>query len=141
MYAGFFEDGDKCPKCNKGSFHYPDVENCTCHISAPCGACENNRLECDVCGYQPDDPEYRYLPVTTPEFGAFILQRFDRPRKLDNSRIDYRVKQHTAFSQICEGVYPEWATKEDVEHRVMGSFGGRFEYFHDGKFKYIAYTD
>lgn len=24
---------------------------------------------------------------------------------------------------------------------VKGTFGGRFEYFRDGKFKYIAYTD
>lgn len=141
MYAGFYEEGDCCPECHKGKLHYPEVKNCSCHISAPCAACENNRLECNVCGYQPDEPEHRYLPVTPPQFGPFILQRFDRPRKLDSFRIDYRVKQHTAFSQICEGVYPEGTTREEVEMRVRGSFGGRFECFGNGKFKYIAYTD
>lgn len=49
-------------------------------------------------------------------------------------------KQHTAFSQMCESVYPEGTTREEVEMRVRGSFGGRFVYFVDGKFKYIAYT-
>ena len=141
MYAEFYEDGDRCPHCHKGHLYYPDVENCTCHISAPCTACINNLLKCNVCGFQPDEPEQRYLPVTPPLDGPFILERFDRPRKLDRTKIDYRIKQHTAFSQICEGVYPEGATKEEVESRVRGSFGGRFEYFHDGKFKYIAYTD
>ena len=48
---------------------------------------------------------------------------------------------HTGFSQICEGVYPKGTTMAEVEKKVRGSFGGRFEYFRDGKFKYIAYTD
>jgi hypothetical protein len=30
---------------------------------------------------------------------------------------------------------------EDVRKEVDGTFGGRFEYFEDGKFKFIAYTD
>lgn len=40
-----------------------------------------------------------------------------------------------------EGVYPEGATQTDVLAKVAGTFGGRFEYFRDGKFKYTAYTD
>jgi hypothetical protein len=42
---------------------------------------------------------------------------------------------------IKEGVYPPTATMADVEKEVRGTFGGRFDYFNDGKFKYIAYTD
>lgn len=48
---------------------------------------------------------------------------------------------HTASSQICEGVYPEGVSRTEVENVVRGTFGGRFEYFSNGKFKYIAYTD
>ena len=60
---------------------------------------------------------------------------------LDPTKIDYRIKTHTNSSQICEGVYPEGTTREDVEKLVKGTFGGRFVYFEGGKFKYIAYTD
>lgn len=141
MYAGFFEEGDRCPECGAGRFHYPPVEHCTCHISPPCSACTDNQLECDKCGYQPEEPEYKDLPVTSPAAGAFIIQREYRPRPLDNSKVDYRIKMHTSFSQICEGVYPIGTTREEVEKKVRGSFGGRFEYFNNGKFKYIAYTD
>ena len=62
-------------------------------------------------------------------------------RPLDNTKIDYHVKSHTHFSQICEGVFPEGTTREAVLERVRGTFGGRFEYFGNGGFKYIAYTD
>lgn len=45
----YYTEGDRCPECG-GSFHYPKVENCSCHISPPCGACVDNALECDQCG-------------------------------------------------------------------------------------------
>lgn len=35
-----------CP----GTMVYLPVENCSCHISPPCGSCENNPLVCDTCG-------------------------------------------------------------------------------------------
>ena len=60
---------------------------------------------------------------------------------LDPRKIDYRILPHTGASQICEGVYPEGATMEQVLAKVKGTFGGRFSHFGDGKFKYIAYTD
>lgn len=63
----------------------------------------------------------------------------DRP--LDPTKIDYRIRSHSSSSQICEGVYPEGTTKAEVEARVRGTFGGRFESFGNGRFKYIAYTD
>jgi hypothetical protein len=30
---------------------------------------------------------------------------------------------------------------KDVEQVVKGTFGGRFEAFGDGRFRYVAYTD
>jgi len=62
-------------------------------------------------------------------------------RKLDSTKIEYVIKPHTNSSQICEGVNPLTATREDVIERVRGTFGGRFEYFSAGRFRYIAYTD
>ena len=141
MYAGYYEEGDRCPECFEGSLYYPPVENCSCHINAPCAACTNNELKCDKCGYQPEEPEYKDIPVTPSVYGMFITQREYKPKPLDNSKIDYRIKMHTASSQICEGVYPEGVTSTEVENVVRGTFGGRFEYFGNGRFKYIAYTD
>lgn len=141
MYAGYYEEGDRCPECHEGNLYYPPVQNCTCHINPPCSACTDRQLECDKCGYQPEEPEYKDLLVTPISYGVGISMREYKPKPLDNSKIDYRVKMHTGFSQICEGVYPEGTTMAEVEKKVRGSFGGRFEHFGNGKFKYIAYTD
>jgi len=64
-----------------------------------------------------------------------------KPRPLDNTKIDFRSRSHSSCSMIKEGVYPEGTTKEEVMARVKGTFGGSFEYFRDGKFKFIAYTE
>lgn len=141
MYAGFYEEGDRCPECSDGKLFYPPVENCTCHISPPCSACINNQLQCDKCGHQPEEPEYRDIPVTPSIAGLFLVEREYKPKPLDKTKIDYRIKGYTSASQICEGVYPEGTTRDEVEDVVRGTFGGRFEYFGNGKFKYIAYTD
>jgi hypothetical protein len=141
MYAGFYEEGDRCPECFKGTLYYPPVQNCTCHINPPCSACTDRQLECDKCGYQPEEPEYKDMMVTHMINGVCLVQIEYKPQPLDNTKIDYRVKMHTSSSQICEGVYPEGTTRAEVEKKVRGSFGGRFEHFGNGKFKYIAYTD
>ena len=141
MYYGFYEEGDKCPECSNGKFKYVREGSCTCHINPPCTSCVNQILECDKCGYQPDEPEYKDIPVTFDFDGMFIARREYKPKPLDNTKIDYRIKAHTASTQICEGVYPEGTSIAEVENVVKGTFGGRFEYFRDGKFKYIAYTD
>lgn len=64
-----------------------------------------------------------------------------KPRPLDPTRIDYRNHPHSSCSMIKEGVYPDGTTMEEVRKVVDGTFGGRFEYFRDGNFKFIAYTD
>ncbi len=50
------EEGDECNRrgCT-GSMTIHPVEGCRCHISAPCNACVDNPLVCEVCGYGPDD--------------------------------------------------------------------------------------
>lgn len=136
MHYGYFEEGDTCPECGKGKFYFPPVENCSCHINAPCSACTDNKIECDECGYQPEEPEYKDIPIA---YG--LAMREYKPKPLDKTKIDYRVRMHTGSSMICEGVYPEGMGIDEVRKAVNGTFGGRFEQFGGGKFKFIAYTD
>lgn len=63
------------------------------------------------------------------------------PRKLDNTKIDWTTHNHTHFTMLVKGVYPSGTTRQEVEELVKGTFGGRFNYFENGKFEYIAYTD
>lgn len=137
MYYGYHEEGDRCPECIKGHLRYNKPQNCSCHISPPCSACTSARLECDNCGWEDDSEEEKYVATEFPG----LSQRIVKPRPLDNTKVDYRSKGHTHFSMIKEGVYPLHMDISEVEKEVKGTFGGRFESFKDGKFKYIAYTD
>lgn len=47
---------------------------------------------------------------------------------------------HTNSSMRVVGYYPDVMSRSDVERKVQGTFGGRFEHFGDGTFEYIAYT-
>lgn len=128
------------------------VDNCSCHISPPCSACTTPREYCPECDWSAEEEDrsfyfngLRCTAVSKDDaklgmYGGVPLKKWE-PRPLDPTKIDYHVKSHTHSSQICEGVYPESATRADVLKRVEGTFGGRFEYFGAGKFKYIAYTD
>ncbi len=138
MYAGYHEEGDKCPVSGcGGTCGFRAVENCSCHISPPCHRCVDNPLVCLTCGWtNEDEPEAVYVQVAPG-----LLQREVKPRQLDSTKIDYRTKMHTHFTQIAEGVYPEGTTRDQVEAVVKGTFGGRFESFGGGKFRYIQYTD
>ena len=62
-------------------------------------------------------------------------------RKLDATRIDFHSLSHSGSSMLKRGVYPEGKTQQQVEEKVRGTFGGRFQSFGGGKFEYIAYTD
>ena len=137
MYLGFYEEGDRCPEKDcEGHFEYIREKGCSCHISPPCSACTDAPLTCNECGHQPEEPEHVDVPVAPG-----LSMREYKPRPLDNSKIDYRVKMHSNSSQLCEGVYPDGTTQEEVRKIVNGTFGGRFEKFDGGQFKFIAYTD
>lgn len=137
MYMGFHEEGDRCPEYTcKGLLHFPASENCSCHINPPCLSCTSVLLTCDDCGWEEDAPEYHDIMVAPG-----LSMREPRPRKLDSTKIDYRCKMHSSSSMLKEGVYPEGTTRAEVRAEVDGTFGGRFEQFGYGKFRFIAYTD
>ena len=134
------EDGQTCWRNGcKGVISLAKQSDCSCHIAPPCGHCVEPKEYCPECDWHAKDDEqvsYRHLGG-----GISEMLTGPQPRPLDPRKIDYRITTHTNASQLCEGVYPEGATREDVERRVRGTFGGRFERFGDGKFKYVAYTD
>ena len=137
-----YEIGEVCGRdgCD-GVIEEKPVENCSCHINPPCSACTTPAEFCPVCDWAAVDDEKPFndfLVTYKPSSNNF---KSWRRRPLDPTKIDYMIDSHTNSSQICEGVYPEGTTKEQVIQRVKGTFGGRFEYFGGGKFKYIAYTD
>lgn len=43
------EEGGPCVACIPGQLKFFS-ENCSCHVRAPCGSCENAVLKCDGCG-------------------------------------------------------------------------------------------
>lgn len=49
----------KCPDCDNGTLIAGPVENCSCHLHAPCGPCENPPLICDTC--HECDHEWEYV--------------------------------------------------------------------------------
>ncbi|MEB0108264.1 hypothetical protein [Pseudomonas sp. MH9.3] len=134
-------EGDTCRRNGcKGVIQMRKAENCSCHISPHCSACTAPRHFCDACEWDEADDEIinDFIVNVDKTTGNY---RSWEPRPLDPRTIDYRIKSHTNSSQICEGVYPEGTTREEVQKLVIGTFGGRFEHFGKGKFKYIAYTD
>jgi hypothetical protein len=137
-------EGDVCNRSGCcGSIELRRAENCSCHLSAPCGACTAPRHFCADCGWEEaDDPvEYVFNDHKVTEDRKTGQWLSWKPRELDPTKIDYRIREHTHFSQICDGVYPEGTTSKEVEDRVKGTFGGRFLSFGGGKFQYVAYTD
>lgn len=136
-----YEAGDKCLRdgCD-GVIQERPVENCSCHITAPCNKCTSPRAYCETCDWDESEDEIvnDYVVRVDKKTGAY---RSWDPRPLDQSKIDWRSKPHSSSSMIKEGVFPVGTTSKEVEEKVRGTFGGRFEYFLDGKFKYIAYTD
>lgn len=129
------QEGDRCADegC-KGVLKFEGVVNCSCHINPPCSACTDEALHCPVCGWVEEKILEDSAKVkSTP----YVFER----RELDKTKIDWHNLGHTHFSMIKEGVYPEGTTKSQVLEKVKGTFGGRFAYFGNGKFKYIAYTD
>lgn len=133
--------GDICHRNNcKGVIKEFEVENCSCHINPPCGACTEDRAYCPECDWHGKDDQYINDYRCTVDPATQVIKAFEL-RKLDPSKLDWHSKPHTHFSMIKEGVYPPEMIRSEVEAAVAGTFGGRFEYFGGGKFKYVAYTD
>jgi hypothetical protein len=144
MKEDHYEEGDKCPQegCSGVLDWYDDPDiSCSCHICAPCSKCTDSRLCCTECGEEVEDLEEDKWDTPQGKSAVSFLKEWMKPKELDNSKIDYYSRSHTHFSMIKEGVYPKGTTQEEVYKEVAGSFGGRFESFSEGKFKFIAYTD
>lgn len=135
-----YVEGDTC--CRNGcagviAMHKPD--NCYCHLSPPCGACTAPRSYCPACDWEEKDDPLVVMEVSTIHLPGGFVER--RKRVLDPTTIDYRIELHSNSSQLCIGVYPPGTTSAEVEARVKGTFGGRFNKFGNGMFEYVAYTD
>jgi len=139
-------EGETCGRdgCD-GVLVLEPVENCSCHISAPCGACMTPRDHCPVCDWRMADDETTFNDFKVGPVKADGSWTHYRPRPLDPTKIDWRSKAHTHASMIKEGVYPQSgddkADRAAVEALVKGTFGGRFSRFGNGRFEYVAYTD
>ena len=45
------DEGAECPLLCGGRLVLEPPENCSCHISPPCSACESQRPECNSCDW------------------------------------------------------------------------------------------
>jgi len=134
------EEGDVCGRDGcEGVIEFTKSENCSCHISPPCHSCTSVKLHCPDCGWEAVEEVFNDF-VVTRNTKSHVYEAW-RPRPLDSSKIDFHNRPHSNASMIKEGVYPEGTTMEEVRKVVDGTFGGRFEHFGAGKFKFIAYTD
>ncbi len=147
---GLCEGDDCCRDGCAGKIRERKPENCSCHINPPCSACMAPRGYCDTCDWDEEDeptPEIKPLSEEEQKRISAHLEEMDRARKapLDNTKVSWRWATHSSCSMIKEGVYPqsgdESKDREMVRKEVNGTFGGRFEYFGGGRFKFIAYTD
>ncbi|MCV4285058.1 hypothetical protein [Pseudomonas capsici] len=140
-------EGDTCGRNGcAGVIESHEVENCGCHISPPCGACTSPRGHCESCGWEESEdpaPEPEQISQKDQDHWKAQGDEWDRLRSLplDNTKVSWRHAPHSNSSMIKEGVYPLHMSRAEVESEVRGTFGGRFVYFQDGKFKYIAYID
>lgn len=136
-------EGEVCNRDGcEGVIHIPGPKNCSCHISPPCGECTSDRTCCPECDWVAvDDPLYAEDISSISFSGDGFASIQTKPRILDPSKVDFVCKLHSGSSMIKEGVYPESMTREEVEKEVVGTFGGGFQQFGGGKFRYIAYTD
>jgi hypothetical protein len=141
-----YEEGGVCNRngCTGIIAEHP-VENCSCHIDPPCGACTTPREYCPVCDWCITDDETPFNDFLVGPVKADGAWTHYRPRPLDATKIDWHSKSHTSSSMIKAGVYPQSGDDEAdrvaVLAMVKGTFGGRFNKFGNGSFEYVAYTD
>ena len=77
-----------CPECNVELEPYIDDEmSCSCHISAPCAKCCDDRMICPECGdiFAPDDFE----PTPLEKAAMEIVKNNPIPRAL----LDYEIRE------------------------------------------------
>jgi hypothetical protein len=150
--------GEICNRNGCGGIidEHPKEGSCSCHINPPCGYCTTDTSYCPVCEWCPDDdvvPVDPEVQKRQQEAYAADNERWQKQResfynklagKEPITELEIIHQGHTHFSQKLIGVFPPNSiTGSEIEEKVKGTFGGRFEYFNKehGKFSYIAYTD
>jgi len=128
------EEGDTCSKCGQGLMHFKPVENCSCHLHAPCSACVDNRLACDNCGWEDLEPAHE--PVASApgavdpwqewrvEQAAIRERGFTFPHggRVFNVSHDGR----SGSTHVVSGCYEGPVTADDIiSHFGSGTFGHR----------------
>lgn len=147
-----YENGDKCNRngCIGVIDKHTKENGCSCHINPPCSSCVDDMHFCPECDWQGIEDQKPKHTQSDSEWWAGIQKKreqadIDLRDKMKGlkpiTELDYRIEGHTHASQICKGVYPDGMTMEEVRQKVNGSWGGRFEYFANNNFKFIAYTD
>lgn len=114
--------------------------SCSCHSSAPCSNCVDSAEYCPICDWSGRDEQLEYWEKQRKSQASMPL-KIKTFADLDTTQIDWIPRSDSNSTMIKEGVYPPSVTREEVEKLVRGSWGGRFERFGNGTFKYIAYTD
>lgn len=143
-----FEEGSACTECNNGVLEYQQIENCYCHLTAPCHFCVHQKLECCSCGEVYEHEEEEFPKIVSTEFEGLYVKINDKPKTiddLDKTKIDYLPPRNSYASMVYTGVYPENEDDSEIRSKIRdklkGSFGGRFNYFRNGRFEFVAYTD
>ena len=72
------KEDDFCPECKQSKLKYV-VENCSCHISAPCHQCTNAPLSCSHCGFEHAEELYNppVIKNYNPPKYKTVQDRFD----------------------------------------------------------------
>lgn len=149
-----YGEGEVCGRdgCT-GHIKRHEVENCSCHISPPCGACTSPLNFCPECDWEEaDDPTPEPPPPTQAQLDAWKGFRDNWKRRtvadLDGSKIEWvDIPHNSTCSMIKEGKFPAGTTMEELRKAVDGTFGGVFQHLRQpengkpGYFKFLAYTD
>jgi len=162
-----YTKGETCNRDNcKGIIQEHDSDyGCSCHISPPCSYCETSREYCPECGWDGhEEQNHQQEQVYKNSYNGFGNKQmhddyYERQAKQDefNKKFEemFRGKvyaeklivvrlSHSNSSMKVKGVFPKGSeTRKSISENkdVQGTFGGRFEYFTEHSFIYIAYTD
>ena len=138
-----YEEGEHCNRGDRldcyGIIEEHEKRPCSCHIMPPCSACVDDRAFCPKCDWVGSEEANENQKNEVHVISYMGLS--PKPVKLDNTKIDWTYRLKSNSSMIKIGVYPGGTTRTEVEQKVKGTFGGRFDYFGSGKFEYVAYTD
>lgn len=144
------EEGSTCPECHEGSMQFPRVENCSCHLSAPCSACTDSHLICDHCEweFEPEPPQKKEPTQQDRDAWAKYQRDWEAARskghtfpnggRIFNIDHDGRSGSTMVFRGQYEG---EVTAKEIFEYLGDGTFGHRGPFVNNGRFTYTKITD